>query len=195
MTTNAIIRQYANSPSINYLIDGFNLAIDPALLYQAFYDVMWNVDTAQGEGLDNWGRIVGVPRFLEIVAGESFFGFDLSPDPQDFTPFNDAPFYSAENVLAGYKVPDPTYRQMIKAKAFANIGQTNVWALNQFLALMFNNRRAYVVDNGDMSLTYKFEFALNAVELAIVTTTALLPRPTGAVLYYQLPGGSPIILG
>jgi hypothetical protein len=195
MTTNAILRQYSNSPSINYLIDGFNLAIDPTPLYAAFYDVMWNVDTAQGEGLDNWGRIVGVPRFLEIIEEQSFFGFDLSPDPQDFTPFNDAPFYSASNELAGYKVSDPVYRQMIKAKAYANIGQTNVWSLNRFLALMFSGRRAYVVDNADMSLTYKFEFALTSIELSIVTTTTLLPRPTGAVLYYQLLGGSPIILG
>ncbi len=42
--------------------------IDPTADLNAFYDLVWNVATAQGWGLDVWGRIVGVTRNLNIPA-------------------------------------------------------------------------------------------------------------------------------
>lgn len=59
-----IISQYANSPTLLKLIRNFNDYIDPTCDIDNFYDFIWNVDTAQGFGLDIWGRIVGVSRAL-----------------------------------------------------------------------------------------------------------------------------------
>lgn len=59
-----IQRQYLNSPIITSLIDSMNAAIDPSADIDNFYIWVWDVATAQGFGLDIWGRIVGVSRTL-----------------------------------------------------------------------------------------------------------------------------------
>src|SRR5579871_5512746 len=62
-----IISQYANSPILTQLIANFDQYIDPTKNLDAFFDLIWNVDTAQGYGLDVWGRIVGVTRVLQVA--------------------------------------------------------------------------------------------------------------------------------
>ena len=62
-----IISQYANSPTILALIESQNAAIDPSQDIDNFYAHVWNVDTAQGFGLDIWGRIVGVSRTIQTT--------------------------------------------------------------------------------------------------------------------------------
>jgi hypothetical protein len=59
-----IISEYANSPTILALINSFNAAVDPAADLDAFLTHVWQVDTAQGFGLDIWGRVVGVSRII-----------------------------------------------------------------------------------------------------------------------------------
>jgi hypothetical protein len=62
-----IISQYGNSPTILGLIEKLNLAIDPDADLDAFYAWIFNVETAQGFGLDIWGRIVGVNRTIQTT--------------------------------------------------------------------------------------------------------------------------------
>ncbi|MHB1953093.1 MAG: DUF2612 domain-containing protein [Sulfobacillus sp.] len=57
-----IISAYGNSPTILALIGSLNAAIDPSTDIDNFLTNVWQVDTAQGFGLDIWGRIVGVSR-------------------------------------------------------------------------------------------------------------------------------------
>jgi hypothetical protein len=57
-----IISQYGNSSTIGQLIQNMNENIDPRADIDNFYDWVWNIETAQGFGLDIWGRIVGVNR-------------------------------------------------------------------------------------------------------------------------------------
>ena len=59
-----IISQYENSQTLYQLISNFHDYIDPTANIQAFYDLVWNVDSAQGWGLDVWGNIVGVSRTI-----------------------------------------------------------------------------------------------------------------------------------
>ena len=59
-----IISQYANSPTITSLIGSFNAAVDPIDNINNFLTWIWQVSTAQGFGLDIWGRIVGVSRVV-----------------------------------------------------------------------------------------------------------------------------------
>jgi hypothetical protein len=60
-----VISQYANSPTLLALIEDFNSAVDPSGDIDNFYSWIWNIDTAQGFGLDIWGRIVGVGRAIQ----------------------------------------------------------------------------------------------------------------------------------
>lgn len=61
-----IISQYGNSAAISALIQGMNENIDPAADIDNFYNFVFNVETAQGFGLDIWGRIVNVSREILI---------------------------------------------------------------------------------------------------------------------------------
>lgn len=61
-----VISQYGNSSTIGRLIQNMNDYIDPRTDIDNFYSFIWNVDTAQGFGLDIWGRIVGVERDIFI---------------------------------------------------------------------------------------------------------------------------------
>ena len=74
-----ILAQYANDPSMNTIIAGFNQAIDPAALVDLFYAQVFNPQTAIGWGLDVWGRIVGVGRVLN-VAETGYIGFHEADD-------------------------------------------------------------------------------------------------------------------
>ena len=83
-----IISQYANSPVLMQLIQNMNEYLDPQANIQAFYDNIWNVQTAIGYGLDVWGKIVGVSRQLSVPQSD-FFGFSQG----DLQPFGQAPLY------------------------------------------------------------------------------------------------------
>lgn len=59
-----VISQFGNSPTILAMIDTFNQAVDPSADIDNFVTWVWQVSTAQGFGLDIWGRIVGVSRTI-----------------------------------------------------------------------------------------------------------------------------------
>lgn len=88
-----ILSQYACSPTINALIAAWNQAFDPSAWINDWYDKIWNLDTAQGYGLDVWGRIVGVERVLKMTA-DSVLGFHEAED------LTEEGFNTARGILA-----------------------------------------------------------------------------------------------
>ncbi len=180
-----IISQYGNSPTILQLVQNMNAYLDPRADFDAFFDYVWNVDTAQGFGLDIWGRIVNIRRELQIPNAPVYFGFkDALPGSY---PFDEAPFYDGTPpATQTYKLADDAYRKLILTKALANIASSNAPSLNQLLQNMFADRgRCYVNDLGGMQFRYTFEFDLTLQEYAIVTQSGVLPRPAGvnAILF------------
>lgn len=180
-----VISQYANSPIILTLIENFAIYVDPCHLIDAFYDLIWNVDTAQGYGLDIWGRIVGVTRTLSVSAGD-LFGFNEFGRPAQ--PFNQAPFYTGFNSITNFELNDDTYRTLIFAKALSNISDGSIPAINQLLLNLFPGKRSYVSDDGNMQMTYHFEWDMSEVEQAIVSQTGILPKPTGVAANVEITG-------
>ena len=184
-----IISQYANSPTITALIDAMNSALDTSPLFDKFYNLVWNVDTAVGFGLDIWGRIVGLPngRLLRLGADNQILGFENDDIPPDWAPFNQGTFFTGADASTTFILADDAFRTLILAKALANITATTSKDLNKLLRNLFPNRgRAYVVDRGKsntavggMAMSYVFEFALTAVEYAILTQSGVLPHPAG----------------
>lgn len=175
-----IISQYATAPTLRAMIENMNEYLDPRADLDAFYDAVWNIDTATGWGLDNWGRIVGVGRLLRIPNDADTLGFSNSSIPADWQPFNQGTFYTGSQSSQTYVLPDDVYRTLILTKALANIVATNAASLNQLLRNLFPNRgRCYVRDNGAMSMTFVFEFSLTVAEYAILTESGALPHPAG----------------
>ncbi len=201
-----IISQYANSPILTKLITDFAGWVDQTKNLDDFFDLIWNVDTAQGYGLDVWGRIVGVNRIVTVTQGD-WFGFEEG----DWQPFGQAPLFSGVPDTDNYTLSDQAYRLLILTKAFANICINTIPVMNQMLMTLFPHRgNAYVTEGNPpiawfgflesttasgfnqqafydgealprMTMTYTFDFGLTPVELAIVQTSGVLPKPTGVL--------------
>lgn len=173
-----IISQYANSDVITQLIANMDSYLDQTANFENFFDLVMNVDTAQGYGLDVWGRIVGVTRTLSVPLPGLYFGTEEAG--QTAQPFNQAPFYTGQQINNNFVLTDSAYRILILAKALANIWDGSIPGINQILLNLFPNRgNCYVVDGLNMTMIYKFDFVLSSVELAIVEQSGVLPRSTG----------------
>ena len=177
--TITIYSQYANSPVLTALIETFNSAVDPSPEIDKFYNLLWNVNTAQGYGLDVWGRIVGVNRVLTVPGGKNF-GYDeataVSADP-----FGQSAFYVGVPTTSNYKLTDDAFRVLILVKALTNISNCSIQTYNTLLTKLFNRGNAYVTDTGNMNARLTFEFSLLPFEIAILKQSGALAAPTGVL--------------
>lgn len=168
-----IMSQYANSPVLMRMIEALTNSIDPSASIQNFYDIVFNVHTAKGFGLDIWGRIVGMPRELNIPNPEgTYFGFG-----DGFQPFNQAPFYAGGR--NSYTLPDEAYRSLILVKAMANILRATAPNINRLLRAVFDGKRCYFLIIGHMKARFVFEFSLSPFERFLVHESGILPKPCG----------------
>ncbi|MFT9208221.1 hypothetical protein HK27_09895 [Acetobacter orientalis] len=180
-----VLSQYSCAPTLNALIEAWNQTLDPIRLIETWFTNIWNLDTAQGYGLDVWGRIVGVERVLTLST-DSFFGF---AEPQDLTlqPFNAAPWYSGTQTTSNYRLSDEAFRQLINAKALANITDGSITSLNAILMTLFAGQGdVWVADTGTMTLTYTFNFAPSAVQVSLIQSSGVLMRPAGVRVIYAI---------
>lgn len=174
-----VISQYANSPTLRQLIRNMDEYINPDADFDAFYSYVWNVETAQGFGLDIWGRIVGVGRMLTVPGNETYLGYN---EALDWQPFNQAPFYMGTQATQTYRLADDAYRKLILVKALANISDCTSPSLNRLLSNLFEGRgRCYVSDTGKMEFRYVFEFSLEPYEIAILTQSGAIPKPAAVL--------------
>lgn len=172
-----VISQYGNSSKLTALIGSFNAAMDLTEDLDSFFDLMFNVATAQGFGLDCWGRIVGVSRTLHLPSTSDYFGFD---EAGSWSGFGQSPFYTGGALTSNFNLLDADYRVLIYAKAAGNISDGSIESINAILMGLFPGRgNAYVTDGEDMTMSYNFTFTLTPVELAIVTQSGVLPKPVG----------------
>jgi hypothetical protein len=173
-----VVVQYQASPSIVGLVNTFNAEIDPGLLLDDWFNKVWDVKTAQGAGLDQWGRIVGVQRVLPITVDPFTFGFDDGVG--DYAPFGQAPFYNGAQITDNFSLPDNAFRALIFAKGLSNISASSSPAINEGLQLLFSGRgRCYVNDLGGMAMRYTFEFLPQPYEISIIDNANALPAPSG----------------
>lgn len=179
LTLETIQSQYGASVHIRGIVEAFSQAIDPNADINLFYDKIFNLDTAEGVGLDIWGLIVGVPRMMKVDSDE-FFGFDGSL----LEPFNQAPFYD-ENTLGNYyALSDTAYRQLIYYKALSNISESTAESQNRLFSLLFadevaQGKNLYILPVGVMKIRALFEFYLSSARLAIFKAYGLLNRGAG----------------
>jgi hypothetical protein len=187
-----VISQYSNSPILDAMITAFNAAMDQTQNITNFYDMIWNVNTAQGYGLDVWGRIVGVTRNIvtQATGSGTYFGFEEAGT--SWTGFgpgsSQGGFFGAENVITSVTtLQDSDFRTLILAKAASNIWDGSIPGVNAILLALFPGRgKTYVMDNQNMSMSYIFTFALTIPEQAIVQHGGVLPQPAGVLITVQI---------
>lgn len=173
-----ILSQYSASPHILDLTQGFALRIDPAPDIDLFFEKVFDIDTAQGWGLDNWGRILGVPRGVQ-VATVDWFGYYGS----QLQPWNNAPFFNDQQATNNYPLTDEAYRKLLLYKAAANIGTADAASINRLLSQIFPTFD-HVVDNLDMSIRAVFNDYLEPVEVGILNTYGALNKGAGVQWVY-----------
>lgn len=180
-----IIAQYANSPILTALIQSFNAAMDMTENFENFYDLIWNIATAQGYGLDVLGRIADVTRTLQIPSvGITYLGFEEAGSWQGFN--QSGGFFSGGGLTTNFDLSDYDFRRLILAKCAGNISDGSIPSVNQILLALFPDRGpCYVQDNQNMSVTYTFEFPLSAIDVAIVSQANVLPTSAGVAVTIQ----------
>lgn len=174
-----LMSQYANSPRIVSLISGLWDSLDSTRMTDDFYRMVFNLHTAEGYGLDIWGRIVGVGREINAPDPEGeYFGFD-----EGFYPFNERPFYAGSAGLNSWALTDGAYRELIFMKAISNIVYATAPNINQLLQYAFSGHSYFLIHN-NMTASYVFELYLSPFERHIVYNTDILPRPCGVLVDY-----------
>lgn len=182
MWKDTILTQYSASQKLLSIIDTFNQAISLDDFTDEFIEKVWDLTTCQTYGLDVWGKIVGVSRYVTAPIESSSFGFGEANDanPEYPTPFNDAPFYGGVQETTNVRLEDDAYRTLIFCKAFTNISIATIPEINRFLKMLFYQRgRAYCVNYRDMTMGITFEFELAPYEESILTNYEVTPVPSG----------------
>lgn len=183
-------KEYSNSTTLLALLDYFDQWLDPATFTSTFLSYVWDISTAQGFGLDIWGRILGRSRYIEVTQtpGDNF-GFQANPTvgQTNWKPWSQAPFYNGSATgTYTYALVDDYYRRLLLVKAAANIAAGDVPSLNALVRAMFGDRgKCYVgYDLADpMHIGYHFEFMPASVERSIIES-GLFPIPAGMTVEY-----------
>ena len=176
-----VISQYATPPIVLNMLDDFNANIDPSIDIENFLSNIWNLNTAAGFGLDIWGRIVGVERYIKISDTLDNFGFSQG----GWQGFGQECFYSS-GMLDGhlYRLEDPVYRSLIKVKAASNITACDAPSINSMLTKLFEGRgHAWVVDLGNMAMSIRFDFTLTDTDIALLEWSGAIHTPAGVQVY------------
>ena len=172
-----IISQYLSSPVMRTLLGNWNDNLDPQNDLLMFYNTVWNIATASGYGLDVWGRIVGVTRYVQAGAtSTAWLGFAGS----EFQPWNVGVWYDGSPLApTSTALSESAFRTLILLKALINLSDCSAQSLNRILQALYAGRgRCFVTDNLDMSFTYTFDFIMTSEDFSVLEN-GVLDGPAG----------------
>lgn len=180
-----ILTQYSASPNLLSIIDTFNQAVGLDDFEDEFIAKVWDLTTNETFGLDIWGKIVGIGRYITAPIDSDSFGFSEADNgASDYPlPFNDSPFFAGVQETTSVRLADDAYRTLILCKAFSNISIATIPDINKFLRMLFAGRgKAYCVNYRNMTIGITFEFSLAPFEESILTNYDVVPVPSGVQL-------------
>lgn len=185
-----IISQYANSPHLTSLIASFDSWIDQTQNFDSFYSNVWNIDSAQGYGLDVWGRIIGIPRNVLVPEPLDFFSFD---DPTRGFDTAGAVIYVSGPLTQTVTVSlaDNDFRHLLYARAAANICDGSVpyimLAMNRFFGNY--NTPLFINETNSGHMSYQVcqvGAKISLTNLAVLANASLPTKPAGVLAEYQV---------
>ena len=182
--------QYAASPRILALAAQYWQLLDPTPSADLMISKMIDPSTAEGYGLDVWGRIVGIKRALVPVGGEYLaFAPPSSVTNPDGNSWNNAPFNPVNS--SGY-ASDAIYRVYVYVKAMLNIGNGSLADLNRYFSLLFPGSGIKIIHSGTMIIrVLDFNARLTAADILALRTLDWVPLGVG----WQLWQGEPDCFG
>lgn len=182
--------QYAASPRILALAAQYWSLLDPTPSADLMISKMIDPSTAEGYGLDVWGRIVGIKRALVPVGGDYLaFAPPANVTNPDGNTWNNAPFNPVN--AAGY-ASDAIYRVYVYVKAMLNIGNGSLADLNRYFSLLFPDSGIKIIHSGTMIIrVLDFNARLTAADIPALRTLDWAPLGVG----WQLWQGEPDCFG
>ena len=176
--------QYATSKRMRAVIDAFWQAINPKSDIDLLYKKLVNPRTAEGYGLDVWGRIVAIGRsYLAVDDGTPYFGFDPPEGVKNerLNTFGNAPFY--KQIYGKVRLADPMFRTYVFLKALINIGDSSLASLNQAVKLLFPDADIQILHTGTMVLRVLILSPLSESDKAALDNLPWLPAGVGLEMY------------
>ena len=177
-------------PSENQSAPNFVAAVQA--LVQGFVDcnntnqavmVAFDLDTATGDQLDCVGKWVGVTRYVPIPITGVFFAFDTANLGWD-----QGAWFGPYDSSAGLtRLPDDSYRLLLRAKISANHWDGTMGSLVTILGLIFTDplTTTYILDNQDMTMTVgMIGNPPSIINMALLTGGYLIPKPSGVHINY-----------
>lgn len=176
--------QYAASKRMMAVIDAFWQAINPKADIDLLYKKLVNPRTAEGWGLDIWGRIVAIGRsYLAVEDDTPYFGFDPPGDVVNprLDNFGNAPFY--KQVLGKVRLGDTAFRTYVFLKALINISNSSLASLNHMVKLLFPDADIQILHTGTMVLRVLILSPLSESDKAALDNLPWLPAGVGLEMY------------
>lgn len=180
-----ILTEYSASKNLLAIIDTFNQAVNLDSFTDEFIKRVWDISTCETFGLDMWGKIVDVSRYIKSKIDNDSFGFFEADDGVESypSPFGESPFYAGIQETQTVRLSDDSYRTLILCKAFTNISIATIKDINRFLTILFLKRgKAYCADYGGMRMGITCEFPLEAFEVSILKDYTILPIPSAVLI-------------
>lgn len=156
LSSYAIQSQYSSSKSMLAIMAGLQKQLSVNGDIDVFYTKVYDIYTAEGWGLDNWGRIVGISRTID----DTETGTSITLD-------------------------DDYYRLLLLYKCLANISAADAQSLNNLLAQLIATGIAgipsagYVLEVDTMVIRWVFEDFLNSLQRAVFRAAGQLARGAG----------------
>ena len=176
--------QYATSKRMRAVIDAFWQAINPKSDIDLLYRKLVNPRTAEGVGLDIWGRIVAIGRsYLAVDDDTPYFGFDPPEGVKNerLNSFGNAPFY--KQVMGKVRLADTMYRTYVFLKALINISNSSLASLNQAVKLLFPDADIQILHTGTMVLRVLVLSPLSESDKAALDNLSWIPAGVGLEMY------------
>ena len=176
--------QYATSKRMRAVIDAFWQAINPKSDIDLLYRKLVNPRTAEGYGLDVWGRIVAIGRsYLAVDDDTPYFGFDPPEGVKNerLNSFGNAPFY--KQVMGKVRLADTMFRTYVFLKALINISNSSLASLNQAVKLLFPDADIQILHTGTMVLRVLVLSPMSESDKAALDNLPWLPAGVGLEMY------------
>lgn len=171
------ISQYANSKKFMNLYNELSYMFSNAKTIEDWYNIVFNIKTATGYGLDWWGKILNQGRQVSYTENGTVVNVFLGGEQTI-----DGVTYSADYM-------ENLYRTVLFLRAMSYITNCTVASLNNMLQFYFNtveasqNALVYVIEYGVMEIRYVFRMYLSKVQKAIFAE--VLPNPTGVGISFE----------
>lgn len=189
--------QYRDSPNLQAVIDLF--VGEAVVLRDAIVsmELLRNIDTAEGDGLDIIGEIVGQPRELWGVVALDFFALHNGTGGTASEGFGDATDASAglrfrsinEAEAANRDLGDAEYRRLIRAKSIRNRSQARPEDIIASIQAVLGETTPVVLTIASSAITATVQRILSSEELALLNAETgirgqipVIPRPAGIPL-------------